>query len=79
MNGNNLKKVKKMNEILKKIKFLEEIKGRMSNIEREIGLVYDLIIKEAKEGEKEIKAFAKEMDDSVPCFDSKGKDIITPN
>jgi hypothetical protein len=66
-----------MNEILEKLKFLEEIKGRMSNIEREIGLVYDLIIKEAKEGEKEIKAFAKEMDDSVPHFDSKGKSMIS--
>jgi len=50
-----------MNEILNKIKFLKEIKGRMSNIEREIGLVYDLIIKEAQEGQEEIELFEKTM------------------
>ena len=48
-----------MNEILKKLKFLEEIKEHMSKIETEIGLVYDLIIKEAKEGKEEIMAFEK--------------------
>ena len=48
-----------MNEILKKIKFLQEIKEHMSKIENEIGLVYDLIIKEAKEGEEEIRAFER--------------------
>ena len=50
-----------MNEILKKIKFLEELKGHMSKIENEIGLLYDLIIEEVKEGEKEVIAFAEKM------------------
>ena len=50
-----------MNEILKKIRFLEEIRGHMSKIESEIGHVYDLIIEEAKEGEKEIRSFNKTM------------------
>ena len=50
-----------MNEILKKLKFLEEIKEHMSKIENEIGLLYDLIIEEVKEGEKEVIAFAEKM------------------
>ena len=50
-----------MNEIIKKIKFLEKIKEHMLKIQNEIVLVYDLIIKEANEGKKEIEIFEKIM------------------